>query len=685
MNRYLAISCLCALGLGSLSNLPLGAAPDGLDAQVLPFLRQHCFECHANGKAKGDVDLSQLGNDLKEEATADLWSNVLRQIVLGQMPPARQPRPDALASEQVVKGIDATLVKAGHDSVLHGIVTHPSFGNYIDHDLLFSGKLKGPAYSPSRLWRRSAYNAAVGAFPLPARTGIRDFAGEGYIDEPTLDSLIGTIAGKLTRDFDGTIATRGSNKGKIINQVKQYVDYFNSDKPTAEHIQLALARGFTDALQREPNAEELKHYMAMLEANVAKGGKKIGLKTTLMAIFLNPESVFRMELGLGPQLEDGRRMLSPQELYFAISFALGDQPLQAKRNDSPDHVQNLLKSGKLQTRADVERAVRHLLKNKQIDKPRIYRFFHEFFSFQETETIFKDAETSYQQRKYMMADGAAFIDEILASDQRVFEQLLTKSEYPLTVVRGKKTYTWPMLRYSYSMTKEQLKVLEEQHNARTMKNDQLPKDQQDRSYLRWDFKEERAGMLCHPTWLFAWSTNNENHPVQRGKWILEHLLAGTMPEVPITVQAQVPEDPHRTLRERFVETREKAYCLNCHKKMNPLGMTFECYDFMGKFRTTEVGKPVDASGSFDGTGIPGLDGKGIKVKNAVELMDALAKMPRVRQSIIRHAFRYWMGRNEMLSDAPTLIAAERAYLDSGGSFDAVVLSLLTSDSFLYRR
>ena len=44
-----------------------------------------------------------------------------------------------------------------------------------------------------------------------------------------------------------------------------------------------------------------------------------------------------------------------------------------------------------------------------------------------------------------------------------------------------------------------------------------------------------------------------------------------------------------------------------------------------------------------------------------------------------------MGRNEMLSDSKTLIEADRAYLESGGSFKALVISLLSSDSFLYRR
>ena len=73
------------------------------------------------------------------------------------------------------------------------------------------------------------------------------------------------------------------------------------------------------------------------------------------------------------------------------------------------------------------------------------------------------------------------------------------------------------------------------------------------------------------------------------------------------------------------------------------------------------------------------------MKDALDLIDRLAKSERVRQSIIRHAFRFYLGRNEMLSDSQTLIDADRAYVTSGGSFKAVIVSLMTSDSFIYRK
>ena len=68
----------------------------------------------------------------------------------------------------------------------------------------------------------------------------------------------------------------------------------------------------------------------------------------------------------------------------------------------------------------------------------------------------------------------------------------------------------------------------------------------------------------------------------------------------------------------------------------------------------------------------------------VEMIRRLAKSDRVQQVFIRHVFRYFMGRNETIRDAKTLQDANRDYNESNGSMKALIVSLLTSDSFLYR-
>ena len=67
------------------------------------------------------------------------------------------------------------------------------------------------------------------------------------------------------------------------------------------------------------------------------------------------------------------------------------------------------------------------------------------------------------------------------------------------------------------------------------------------------------------------------------------------------------------------------------------------------------------------------------------MIDRLAASERVHQVFVRHAFRFWMGRNETIHDAPVLQDAYRAYRDNGGSMNALLASLLTSDAFLYRK
>lgn len=226
----------------------------------------------------------------------------------------------------------------------------------------------------------------------------------------------------------------------------------------------------------------------------------------------------------------------------------------------------------------------------------------------------------------------------------------------------------------------------------------------------WDYPVEqpfripnRRGILTHPAWLIAHSSNFHTDPIRRGRWIREKLLAGHVPDVPITVDAQVPDDPHMTFRERVEGVTQKKECWKCHQHMNPLGFPFEVFDDFGRYRVDEPleypehliartqkkngadtykTKAVSTLGELSGTGDPELDGE---VKDPMELIDRLARSERVRQSIIRHAFRFFMGRNEMLSDSKTLIAADRAYIESGGSFKAMVVSLLTSDSFMYRK
>jgi hypothetical protein len=197
--------------------------------------------------------------------------------------------------------------------------------------------------------------------------------------------------------------------------------------------------------------------------------------------------------------------------------------------------------------------------------------------------------------------------------------------------------------------------------------------------------KERLGILTHPIWLVAHSDAMDNHAISRGRWIRERLLGDAVPDIPITVDAKLPDEPDSTIRHRMRVTREKD-CWRCHQKMDPLGLPFEKYNHLGMLLDTNPsnnwGHPVDTTGEIILSGDPTLDGP---VKDPLEMIQKLANSERVQQVFVRHAFRFWMGRNETLNDAPVLQAAHRAYRDNNGSMKALLTSLLTSDAFLYRK
>ena len=115
--------------------------------------------------------------------------------------------------------------------------------------------------------------------------------------------------------------------------------------------------------------------------------------------------------------------------------------------------------------------------------------------------------------------------------------------------------------------------------------------------------------------------------------------------------------------------------------MDPLGLPFERYDHYGRLQRRDATQPVDPSGAIGRSRFPQIHGE---FHSPGAMIERLAASEEVEQVFVRHAFRYFLGRNENQGDGPTLRAAHKAYQGNGGSFRALVTSLLTSESFLFR-
>ncbi len=575
-------------------------------------------------------------------------------------------------------------------------------------------------------------------------------------------------------------------------------NYAKSLKP--DKIDPLVEQLFIKILERSPSTDERSQYQSLARNYFTMSNAQQGVEKLIQSVLLRSDFVYRYEFGQGQADDHGRRMLSPRDASYALSYALTDS--------SPDkELAAAAQAGKLNTKEDYRREVTRMLNRRDqlylidesvdrlradsyTDMPiRKLRFFREFFGYPNLLGIFKDNKRfggNYDNsRSRLVCEADRLVEFILHADKNVFEELLTTDKFYVfhsgdndamkeasdrlqTIYEHFKDTGWEkftvedLAKHKEFLLKMELRGVDAQSlepkgrrnpmrafidnmTSYTVRFDKgqtsappfnaFPMIGPSEAYQQsgnglggeevakcynialdnWNYPttqpakiEHRKGILTHPAWLIAHAKNTETDPIHRGKWIREKLLAGSIPDVPITVDAVIPEDHHKTLRQRLDAKTNDDYCMSCHKLMNPLGLTFEIYDDFGRYRQEEnlehpdnlVKKnpdkakvhvdlrdiyktlPIDSKGNLSGTDDKALDGD---VTDALELIDRLGKSTKVRQSIIRYAFRYFLGRNEMLSDSKTLIDADQAYVKSGGSFDAVIVSLLTSDSFIYRK
>jgi hypothetical protein len=468
---------------------------------------------------------------------------------------------------------------------------------------------------------------------------------------------------------------------------------------SARQVEEVVNAIFRQVLQRAPTQPELQRYVGFVQKNLQVRGVEAAAEQLLLAVLLHPEVVYRVEVSV-KQVD--QEVLPPHHLARALAYALTDQgPDAALRQAAAD--------GKLRTRQEIGEQVLRILNDPQKSKQRVLRFFREYFGYTTAPDVFKDAPTlqaadvvpdakfTAKEGRWAEASHCFVCDtdwlilDILQGDRDVLRELLTtRKTYALTkpgrdpcdidaaterLSKAKTSYREGYNKGFFFGKGVPLALRIYELDEIAVRRDAWAPD---RPYEMPEGR--RLGILTHPSWLVAHSDNFDNNPIHRGKWIREKLLGYKLPEIPITVDAKLPNEPHNTLRERMRVTRE-AYCWKCHQRMDPLGLPFEMYDHFGRFRETELNQPVDASGFLDGSGDPRLDGP---VSDAHDLIRRLANSPRVEQVFVRHVFRYFVGRNETLEDSSVLREAHRAYVQSQGSMKALIASILTSEAFLYR-
>ena len=138
-----------------------------------------------------------------------------------------------------------------------------------------------------------------------------------------------------------------------------------------------------------------------------------------------------------------------------------------------------------------------------------------------------------------------------------------------------------------------------------------------------------------------------------------------------TVSASLP------IRERLAEHRSNSACAACHRLIDPVGFALEQFDAVGRWRTRDEGRPIDAAGGLpDGSSFEGVAG----------LEAALLKRPELFvRTLTEKLFVFALGRAPEESDAPAIRKIVRDAQADGYRFSSLILGLTTSTPFQMRK
>lgn len=189
-----------------------------------------------------------------------------------------------------------------------------------------------------------------------------------------------------------------------------------------------------------------------------------------------------------------------------------------------------------------------------------------------------------------------------------------------------------------------------------------------------------SGMLTLPALLSILAKPDSSSPIYRGKFVREEMLCQQLPPPPNNVPKPPDVMAGVSTRERFRQHEVDPACSGCHQQIDPIGLGFENYDGVGRFRTMDNGQPVDASGEVKGS--DDVDGK---FNGVAELGQKLAGSQQVQSCLTKQWFRFMMTRFEQDSDSCSLADVMAKFHAGDGSLNVLPTALAQSDAFMYRR
>ncbi|HVR04307.1 MAG TPA: DUF1592 domain-containing protein [Polyangia bacterium] len=409
----------------------------------------------------------------------------------------------------------------------------------------------------------------------------------------------------------------------------------------------SFLQGFGTKIYRAPvDATDLARHLALYDAGAANGGFTHGIQLLLQGMLQSSRFLYRVELGTTATVGTKAIKLSGYELAARLSYGLW--------NTTPDDTLiAAATAGSISTATDVSNQLQRMIKDPR-GATMVPHFLSSWIQLPGLGGLAKDAsiypEWTSDLSNAMTTQAASFFNDVLTNKGGTISSLLTSQ----TIFMNNKT----ALLYGAAASG-------------------MPADGSFQASQRTD--GSASGMLSLPAFLATQSKASESSPIYRGKFVREQLLCQELPSPPATVPPAPQVTAGVSTRERLTEHEVNASCAACHVMMDPIGFAFENYDGIGRYRTTDGGKPIDTSGNLTMSDVNGT------FTGVAQLGAKLAASPTVEACFGKQWFRYAMGRAEQNVDACSLQAMAKTFHAAGGDLRTLPAALVQTPAFLYRR
>jgi mono/diheme cytochrome c family protein len=455
---------------------------------------------------------------------------------------------------------------------------------------------------------------------------------EGFIFSPQISQL------SITGPYNAVQPKNLLSRGKIlICQPTTSAE----ELPCAKKILSDLARR---AYRRPAKDADMEELLSQYQAGRNAGDFENGIQRALQAILSDPEFVFRPEAAPANVKPGQIYRISDLQLASRLSFFLWSTA-------PDDQLLALATQEKLHDPAVLEQQARRMLAD-----PRSHALVTNF------------AGQWLQLRNLSNASPIAI--DFPDFDDNLREAFKTETEMLFESIVREDRNVVDLLDADYTFVNERL--------ARHYGIPGIYGSHFRRVKLDGDLAIRR-GLLGKGSIELVTSLADRTSPVQRGKWVLMNILGIVPPNPPPNVPplkesgADGGAPIELSMRQRMEEHRANAVCASCHKMFDPIGFSLESFDAIGRYRTTEFGKPIDTSGQLtDGT----------KFSGPMELRQVLMKYsPQFVRVMTEKLLTYALGRGTEYFDMPVVRAIDREAERENNKFSAIVLGIVKSTPF----